>query len=117
MEYGFQFEGAFIGSGIYGEYLHMEEKPTVEKFISSTTKLGTVGGSGVNGLETFKPHLHYTIYTNNNYYSETTAKMLMGNNYNSFDNTVKRSLKAAKLHGAKTTYNPQNLFFINYKER
>jgi len=73
--------------------------------------IGTVGRSGKDGLETYDPHLHYTIYTNNNYFSDSTARMLMGQYYN--QDVVERLAQ----YGKKTTYNPQNLYFINYKKR
>jgi len=79
VEYGYMFEGTFIGSKIFGEYLHMEAKPNfaIGSFLNSTQKIGTVGNTGNSD----GAHLHYSIYTLDKYpTSQATLQMLLNNN-------------------------------------
>jgi murein DD-endopeptidase MepM/ murein hydrolase activator NlpD len=76
VEYGYNFEGTFIGSGIFGEYMHMEKKPEFKKdtYLDSNQIIGTVGDTG----RSFGAHLHYSIYTlNENSFSQSSLNMLL----------------------------------------
>jgi len=108
-EYGYMFERTFIGSGIFGEYMHMEAKPNfnIGSYLNSTQIIGTVGNTG----NSTGPHLHYTIYTLENYpISQSTLKLLLNNNYSK---TVV-SKEAAYFYGTykaaakKVTYDIEN---------
>jgi murein DD-endopeptidase MepM/ murein hydrolase activator NlpD len=80
MEYGYFFEGNVIGTGIYGEYLHMNENPyySIGNVITSGSQLGRLGDTGVGS----GPHLHYDILTKGgSYYSASALTMLLGNTY------------------------------------
>jgi len=79
VEYGYMFEGSFIGSGIYGEYMHMVDKPEFSKntYLKSMQILGTVGNTGFGDI----PHLHYSIFTFNKYpYSQSLLNVILNNN-------------------------------------
>jgi len=113
VEYGYMFENVFIGSGIYGEYMHMEKQPgfRIGAYLESSQVIGTVGNSGrsvtsdpVNGGW----HLHHTLYTLENYsYSQTTLQMLLNNN---ISNTV-MSRTASTYNG---TYNNRTARKVTY---
>ena len=78
-EYGYMFEKSFIGSGIYGEYMHMEAKPNFSNntYLNSSQIIGTIGNTG----NSYGAHLHYSVYTLNNYsYSLPSLQMLLNNN-------------------------------------
>ncbi len=80
LEYGFNFEGNFIGTGIYGEYLHMLNEPSVSMgtYADAIMQLGQIGDTGVGSGS----HLHYDMLTKNGmYHSATTLRMLLGNAY------------------------------------
>jgi murein DD-endopeptidase MepM/ murein hydrolase activator NlpD len=86
VEYGYMFEGNFIGSGIFGEYMHMEHQPdfTVNSFLNSNQFIGTVGNTG----KSFGAHLHYSIYTlqGDGYsFSDSILRLILNN---SIANTV-----------------------------
>jgi murein DD-endopeptidase MepM/ murein hydrolase activator NlpD len=104
MEYGYNFEGGFIGTGLVGEYLHMENKPAFSagQYISSSMQIGTVGETGVG----IGPHLHYDIFTQGSNYSRTTLAMLLG------PNTAANSFSA----GNKTVYDPK-LYYSNWLKK
>jgi murein DD-endopeptidase MepM/ murein hydrolase activator NlpD len=113
MEYGYMFEGSFIGSGVYGEYMHMQNWPNVGTgvYLNSNQILGTVGSTG----NSTGPHLHYAIYTaqhtspQNNSFSEITLRMLLNNNTTKTVPTI----EPVWLHGqsrmaTKVTYDIKN---------
>jgi murein DD-endopeptidase MepM/ murein hydrolase activator NlpD len=79
------FGGSFIGSGVYGEYMHMENNPnvTLNSYLNSNQILGTLGNTGRSS----GAHLHYAIYTlqndsapQYNAFSGITLQMLLNNN-------------------------------------
>jgi murein DD-endopeptidase MepM/ murein hydrolase activator NlpD len=79
VEYGYMFENTFIGSGIYGEYVHMETAPNFSNntYLDSNQIIGTVGNTG----RSYGAHLHYSIYTLENYsYSQPTLQLILNNN-------------------------------------
>jgi murein DD-endopeptidase MepM/ murein hydrolase activator NlpD len=79
VEYGYMFGGSFISSGIYGEYMHMERWPNfiINSYLNSNQLIGTIGSTGNSD----GAHLHYSIYTLDNYpFSQTTLRMLLNNN-------------------------------------
>ena len=109
VEYGYQFEGSFIGSGIFGEYMHMQVLPNFNNntFLNSNQIIGTVGNTG----RSTAAHLHYSIYTlENNPHSQVSLQILLNNNTS---NTIK-SREAAYYIGTyktptkKVTYDIEN---------
>jgi murein DD-endopeptidase MepM/ murein hydrolase activator NlpD len=102
IEYGYRFENSFIGSGIYGEYLHMKNAPSfsIGTFINANTQIGQIAGT-----PNYAPHLHYDILTQNGNYSRTTLAMLLGKNAqaNSFTSA----------NGINRVYNPI-LYYNNF---
>jgi len=110
VEYGYRFEGIFMGSGIYGEYAHMENEPNfrINTFLDSNRVIGTVGNTGYSTAA----HLHYTMYTLENYtYSQASLRYLLNNN---IENTVSSTNARAFIgtHNGiiarKITYNIEN---------
>ena len=107
IEYGFNFENTYIGTDIYGEYLHMQNISSynIGDYVKPTSIIGTIGGTGYGQANYYADHLHYDIFTyNNNSHSPSTLNMLLGTNLgvtvNSMDNW-------------KITYNPE-LYFNNW---
>jgi len=107
IEYGYKFEDYFIGTNIYGEYLHMQNNSTfnIGDYVNLIDTIGTIGGTGYGQANYYADHLHYDIFTyNNNSHSPSTLNMLLGTNLgvtvNSMDNW-------------KITYNPE-LYFNNW---
>ena len=106
VEYGYRFGGSFIGSGIYGEYMHMEEKPKFanDTYLNSDQKIGTVGNTG----RSTAPHLHYSIYTlENKPFSQTTLQYLFS--INSAQTVISREAKSYI-----GTYNGQTARKVTY---
>gem|GEM_PF-2410149 len=85
MEYGFNFEGVFIGTGIYGESLHLYEKSSFIEgdFVSADTQIGRIGGT-----PNYAPHLHQGIITYGQNFSASSMKMLMGYDYRDIGNWI-----------------------------
>jgi murein DD-endopeptidase MepM/ murein hydrolase activator NlpD len=115
IEYGYQFEGQTIGTGIFGEYLHMAGTPLVGKgnYVSSTTKLGIVGNTGKSKGN----HLHYSVYTSmGDTYSTTTAKTLLGADYASTamqSYYVDSAGKKTTVKNNKIVYDPTFFYQMN----
>lgn len=105
MEYGYNFESSFIGVGLYGEYGHLREKSDL--LVNTSYQANqTVGLFGDTGKKSTGPHLHYSMYTQDStYYSQTTIKILLGNNY-----------KTGSMYNGswRTVYDPTN-FYNQYK--
>ena len=99
IEYGYQFEDSFIGSGIYGEYLHLKEETQYSNgtFVQALDQIGQISGT-----PNYTPHLHYDILTQNNNYSITTLAMLLGNNAQASSFT--------SANGVNTVYNPLSYY-------
>jgi len=79
VEHGYKFEGSFIGTGIFGEYMHMVKKPDfkIGSYLDSNQIIGTVGNTG----KSTGPHLHYSIYTlRPDTFSATSLNMILNNN-------------------------------------
>ncbi|MDR2160404.1 MAG: peptidoglycan DD-metalloendopeptidase family protein [Treponema sp.] len=113
MEYGYFFEGNMVGTGIYGEYLHMNENPyySVDDVITSGSQLGRLGDTGVGS----GPHLHYDMLTKGeNYYSKSTLTMLLGNTYSEPGNHIVSSpiFWDSKRQTSRTAYKP-SLYYQN----
>ncbi|MDR1618993.1 MAG: M23 family metallopeptidase [Treponema sp.] len=107
MEYGYFFEGNVIGTGIYGEYLHMNENPyySINNVITSGAQLGRLGDTGVGS----GPHLHYDILTKGeSYYSASTLTMLLGNTYSDPENHIVSNpiFWDFKKQASRTAYKP-----------
>lgn len=107
IEYGYNFEDTFIGTGIYGEYLHLQKDSIFGKdeYVQSDSILGQIGGTGFGQADYYADHLHYDVLTyNHKYSSETTLNMLFGND---FGTTV------SSIDNVKKTYNPE-LYYNNF---
>jgi len=107
MKYGYNFEDSFIGTGIYGEYLHLQKDSIFGKdeYVQSDSILGQIGGTGFGQADYYADHLHYDIFTYNHKYSSgTTLNMLFGND---FGTTV------SSIDNVKKTYNPE-LYYNNF---
>ncbi|MCL2319756.1 MAG: M23 family metallopeptidase, partial [Treponema sp.] len=101
IEYGYQFENSFIGTGIFGEYMHMQDSPALlaGTFVNASDTIGLIGGTPlIDGKLKYTPHLHYDMLTQGGNYSATTLAMLLGNNafITSFTSN----------NGANRVYNP-----------
>jgi murein DD-endopeptidase MepM/ murein hydrolase activator NlpD len=113
MEYGYFFEGSVIGTGIYGEYLHMNENPyySINNVITSGSQLGRLGNTGVGS----GPHLHYDILTKGgSYYSNSALTMLLGNTYSEQGNHIVSSpiFWDSNRQTGRTVYKP-SLYYQN----
>jgi murein DD-endopeptidase MepM/ murein hydrolase activator NlpD len=105
IEYGYKFEDYTYNTGIIGEYLHMEDKPLVNKgeFVTNRTQLGLVGNTGNSG----GVHLHYDVYTKpGQTYATEVASRILGQNYKETAMTNKTK--------TKTVYDPGR-FYYSYK--
>jgi len=107
IEYGFMFEGVFIGTGIFGQYLHLLNEPelAVGTIVDSMTIIGNIGGSPYNevGKEKYRPHLHYTMLTKNINFNLAALVFFLGHDgLNSL----------SSINGVNTTYDP--LTFYNH---
>ncbi|MDY6030887.1 MAG: M23 family metallopeptidase, partial [Treponemataceae bacterium] len=78
--YGYNFEDSYISTGIYGEYGHLAKKSDlqVNKYYNANDKVGLFGNTGNKSTGA---HLHYSIYTQNSYYSDSTMRIVLGKNY------------------------------------
>lgn len=89
--------------GIYGEYGHLSKQSDLQigKFYNANDKVGLFGSTGSKSTGA---HLHYSIYTQNSYYSDSTMRILLGNNYQ---------------HGSiyngswRTVYNPTKFYEVH----
>ncbi len=105
IEYGYEFEGQFVSSGLKGEYLHMQEKSLLKRGerVSASDIVGKVGNTGTASTG---PHLHYSIFTEikngKSWYSKSVGSMLFGQNglNDSMTNNT----------GTKTVFNPSELY-------
>jgi len=102
IEYGYFFEDIFIGSGIYGEYLHMKDKPSFAtgKYLDADVKIGQIAGT-----PKYDPHLHYDILTKKGNYTQTVLSMLLGKD------AASTSFKST--NDVNTVYNPA-LYYNNF---
>jgi murein DD-endopeptidase MepM/ murein hydrolase activator NlpD len=113
VEHGYKFDGSFIGTGIFGEYMHMEKQPEFKtgSYLESNQIIGTVGNTGHSS----GAHLHYSIYTlRQDTFSVASLNMILNNKTT---NTV-TSKNAAYYQGTygkyaskKVTYDIEN--FLN----
>jgi murein DD-endopeptidase MepM/ murein hydrolase activator NlpD len=123
LEYGYNFEGTFIGSGIYGDYYHMKEDSPYKKgsIVAPNTEIGMVGKTGVASAA----HLHYDMFTiGGGYYSESTLRMFVGTSYMDNSNTLNSITSTAsywdikemggkqKQENTRTVYKP-SLYYQN----
>ena len=116
IQYGYDFEELFFGTGIYGEYDHFkyQSEYSIGQKVSANTKIGVLGSTG----NSTGPHLHYSVYTQGlNDYSDSTMKLIFGNNYKS---TIMRSTNynkdgSIKSYNNKYVYDPFG-FYGRYKK-
>ena len=109
INYGYDFEGSFISTGLYGEFDHLKNKPTlnINENVNANTVIGQVGNTGNHSLGS---HLHYTMYTKpNSAYSDSTAKILLGKNY--LDSAM------TNIPETKTVFDPTYFFLNNRSKR
>ena len=110
VEYGYKFEGSFIGTGILGEYMHMENKPGFKEgsYLDSNQIIGTVGNTG----HSTGAHLHYSIYTlRQDTFSVASLNMILNNNTSktvSSINALSYIGSNNKYTSKKVTYNIEN---------
>ncbi len=101
--YGYKFENSFISTGVYGEYGHLAKQSNLQAdiFYNANDKVGVFGGTGKKSTG---DHLHYSIYTQNSYYSDSTMRILLGKNY-----------KVGSMYNGswRTVYNPTKLYERN----
>lgn len=103
-KYGYKFEDTYISTGIYGEYGHLLDQSTLinDTFYNSTNVVGLYGNTGEKSTGS---HLHYSVYTTNQFYSDSTMRILLGKNYQ----------VGSMYNGSwRTVYNPTS-FFERYK--
>jgi hypothetical protein len=106
IQYGYKFDGSFIGSGIFGEYMHMEKNPgfIVGTYLDSNQKIGTVGSTGRSD----GPHLHYSIYTLEKYtYTVASLNMIL-------NNKTSQTVKSKEAKSYAGTYNDKKSVKITY---
>lgn len=109
INYGYNFEDLFISTGLYGEFDHLKNKPTlnINENVNTNTVIGQVGNTGKHSLGS---HLHYTMYTKpNSAYSDSTAKILLGENY--LDSAM------TNIPETKTVFDPTYFFLNNRSKR
>ena len=109
INYGYNFEGSFISTGLYGEFDHLKNKPTfnISENVNANTVIGQFGNTGNHSLGS---HLHYTMYTKpNSAYSDSTAKILLGKNY--LDSAM------TNIPETKTVFDPTYFFLNNRSKR
>ena len=106
IEYGYRFEDSFIGSGLYGQYLHMVNAPPFSKgaHIGAATKIGEIGGT-----PNFAPHLHYSILAKNDNFSQATLTMLLGKNA-----SASSFLSAKDINGNQNRVFDPVLYYSNF---
>lgn len=110
IEYGYEFEGQFVASGLLGEYLHMQEESLLKSGdrVSSFDVVGKVGNSGTASTG---PHLHYSFFTQikngKSWYSKSIASMLVGMSGLN-DSMVNKP-------GTKMVFNPTKLYEYSKK--
>ncbi len=116
IEYGYEFEGQFVSSGLIGEYLHMQEKSHL-KTGDMVSAFDTVGKVGNTGTASTGPHLHYSFFTQikngKSWYSKSVACMTVGisgvNDSMTNKTQTKTVFNPTKLHEAsKKTTETQN---------
>jgi murein DD-endopeptidase MepM/ murein hydrolase activator NlpD len=107
IEYAYLFEGNAIGTGIYGEYLHMKEPSLLKPgdYSLASTLIGNLGGTGSHSTG---PHLHYDMFTIDDAYNKSTAAYVLGSDYR--DNVLNSNNKYwlyGNVGGTKRVYDPK----------
>ncbi len=109
IEYGFPFEQNFIGTGIYGEYLHLKDKPelTPGSAVSPSQQIGSIGGSFG-----YDPHLHFDFLTRENAFQHSTLAYMLGADFGDFTVSSKMPIKWQNIYVINHTYDPE-MFYKN----
>lgn len=115
IEYGYEFEDNFISTGLYGNYYHMVAKSNehiaVGNLVESKLQIGNVGNTGNSS----GAHLHYDMFTvDKGYKSDSTLKIILGNEYNNFVNSLQSRDNYYDLgyESKRTVYKP-SLYYEN----
>jgi murein DD-endopeptidase MepM/ murein hydrolase activator NlpD len=103
VEYGYKFEDYTYNTGIYGEYAHMKNLPSVKtsQFVTAKTQLGLVGTTGKSTGD----HLHYSVFTKpGKSYATNVMANIFGIDY--------MSTAMTNNSNSKTVYDPSLFYYI-----
>jgi len=107
IEYGFPFEQNFIGTGIYGEYLHLKDKPalTPGSTVSPDQQIASIGGS-----YGYDPHLHFDFLTRDNAFQRSTLAYMLGSDFENNIVNSKMPIWWKNVYAINRTYDPEKYY-------